>query len=84
VNKKVDGQTKRKTEKKYKGERKERGEAKVRVLYRNVAGLNKKGRRILGLRKTIRDSDSGVTLGFYFGTGSKSSDLNEIFLMCYK
>jgi hypothetical protein len=27
---------------------------------------------------------SGVTLGFYFGTGSKSSDLNEIFLMCYK
>jgi hypothetical protein len=48
VNKKVDGQRKRKTEKKYKGEhkrkdRKERGEAKVRVLYRNVAGLNKKG-----------------------------------------
>jgi hypothetical protein len=28
--------------------------------------------------------NSGVTLGFYFGTGSKSSDLNEIFLMCYK
>jgi hypothetical protein len=27
---------------------------------------------------------SGVTLGFYFGTGSKSSDLNEMFLMCYK
>jgi hypothetical protein len=24
---------------------------------------------------------SGVTLGFYFGTGSKSSDLNEMFLM---
>jgi hypothetical protein len=28
--------------------------------------------------------DSGVTLDFYFGTGSKSSDLNEIFFMCYK
>jgi hypothetical protein len=26
---------------------------------------------------------SGVTLDFYFGTSSKSSDLNEIFFMCY-
>jgi hypothetical protein len=41
------------------------------------------------LKTVTRDSNdgnaySGVTLGFYFGTGSKSSDLNEIFLMCYK
>jgi hypothetical protein len=37
--------------------------------------------------KLVRSSTaltSGVTLGFYFETGSKSSDLNEIFLMCYK
>jgi hypothetical protein len=31
-----------------------------------------------------RSVDSGVTLDFYFGTGSKSSNLNEIFFMCYK
>jgi hypothetical protein len=28
--------------------------------------------------------NSGATLDFYFGTGSNSSDLNEIFFICYK
>jgi hypothetical protein len=32
----------------------------------------------------VNTANSGVTLGFYFGTGSKSADLNEFFLMCYK
>jgi hypothetical protein len=41
---------------------------------------------LVRLQKSHNDRSviSGVTLGFYFGTGSKSSDLNEFFLMCYK
>jgi hypothetical protein len=47
VNKKVDGQRKRKPEKKHKGDHKKEDtkggeEAKVRILYKNVAGLSKK------------------------------------------
>jgi hypothetical protein len=33
---------------------------------------------------TTADVGLGLGLGFYLGTGSKSSDLNEIFLMRYK
>jgi hypothetical protein len=41
-------------------------------VYTSLNGENRKG--VL----------SGVMLGFYFRTGSRSSNLNEIFLMCCK
>jgi hypothetical protein len=58
-----------------------------------TSAKTKPAREVLGQVKTrlrtftpsFEEFDNGgVTLGFYFGTGSKSSDLNDFFLMCYK